>query len=77
MSTSGGPTTIQVFNFTDGVDMLSTPITIDDTEPTSYTAAVPPVINGATDDVATGDIIRIDIDVAGIGSGLMVVLTFG
>ena len=76
-SSSGGPTTISVFNQTDGVDMLSTAITIDDLEASSYTAAVPPVINAATDDVATGDIIRIDVDVAGIGSGLIVVLTFG
>ncbi len=70
-------TTVQVRNVTDAVDMLSTAITIDATETTSYTAATPPVINTATDDVATGDSIAIDIDGAGTGAkGLAVILTF-
>jgi hypothetical protein len=57
--------------------MLSTRITIDVSAFTSYTAAAPPVIDGANDDVATGDIIRIDVDVAGTGAkGLIVILTF-
>ena len=73
----GGDVTVQIRNVTDGVDMLSTKITIDAGEFSSYTAAVPPVINGATDDVATGDRIAVDVDVAGEGAkGLGVILTF-
>ncbi len=75
-SSSGTPT-IQVRNATQTADMLSTRITIDTNEWTSYTAAVPPVIDAANDDVATGDRILIDLDVAGTGAkGLVVVLEF-
>lgn len=75
-STSGTPT-IMVANQTDAVDMLSTPITIDANEWTSYTAATAAVIDATKDDVATGDIIRLDVDVAGTGAkGLIVILTF-
>jgi len=75
-STSGTPT-VQIHNLTDTADMLSTLITIDANEYSSYTAATQPVINGATDDVVTGDRIRIDVDVAGTGTlGLDVILTF-
>ena len=75
-STSGLPT-IQLANVTTGFDMLSTKITIDANETTSYTAATPPVIDAARDDVATGDRIRVDCDVAGTGAkGLSVILTF-
>lgn len=76
VSSSGLPT-VQIRNVTDSVDMLSTEITIDASEFTSYTAATPPVIDGAHDDVATGDLIAIDVDVAGTGAqGLGVILTF-
>lgn len=76
VSSSGTPT-IQIHNLTDTVDMLSTRITIDASERTSYTAATAPVINAAADDVATGDILRIDVDVAGTGAkGLGVILVF-
>ena len=62
---------------TDTVDMLSTRITVDANEKTSYTAAAAPVINASNDDVATGDILRVDVDVAGTGAkGLMILLTF-
>lgn len=75
-STSGTPT-IMIANQTDAVDMLSTPLTIDANEWTSYTAATAAVIDATKDDVATGDIIRIDVDVAGTGAkGLIVILTF-
>ena len=75
-STSGTPT-IQINNATDAQDMLSTRITIDINETSSYTAATPPVINTTYDDVATGDKLRIDVDVAGTGAkGLDVILTF-
>jgi len=76
VSSSGAPT-VQIHNVTQAADMLSTRITIDANEKTSYTAAAPPVIDTANDDVATGDEIRIDIDVAGTGcKGLAVILSF-
>lgn len=57
-----GTTDIQIHNVTDAADMLSTVITIDSTETGSDTAATAAVINTATDDVATNDLLRIDID---------------
>ena len=42
--------------------MLSTKITIDSTETSTTTAATPAVINTSNDDVATGDIIYLDVD---------------
>ena len=75
-STAGLPT-IQVYNLTDAADMLSTRITIDANEYTSYTALTPSVVDAAHDDVAEGDMIRIDVDVAGTATqGLTVLLTF-
>ena len=50
------------------VDMLSTNITIDANEKTSYTAVTAPVINTSNDDVATGDIIYVDLDTVGTGA---------
>ena len=70
---------IQIRNVTDSVDMLSTKITLDASEFNSYTAATPPVIDTALDDVATGDRIAVDIDAIGnttSGNGLDVILTF-
>lgn len=76
VSSSGTPT-IQIANVTDSVDMLSTRITIDASEYTSYTAATAPVIDTTKDDVATGDRLRIDCDVAGTGTkGLVAILVF-
>lgn len=57
--------TVQIRNVTDSVDMLSTRITIDTNEYTSYTAATAPVIDTTKDDVATWDRIAVDVDVAG------------
>jgi len=65
---SPGLPTFQIHNLTDAVDMLSTAITIDATENDSKDATTPPVINAATDDVATGDVIRFDCDGAGTGT---------
>lgn len=77
-ASSSGTPTIQIRNVTQAADMLSTRITIDANEKTSYTAATPPVIDTANDDVATGDEIAIDVDVAGTGAtGLAVILKFG
>lgn len=76
VSSSGTPT-IQIRNVTQAADMLSTRITIDASEFTSYTAAAAPVIDTANDDVATGDLLAVDVDVAGTGAkGLGVILTF-
>jgi hypothetical protein len=77
---SGGASlpNVTIYNLTDSVDMLSTAITIDIGEKTSWTAATPPVIDGAHDDVATGDEIEINVDGAGTSTkGLWVVLAFG
>ena len=75
-STSGTPT-YMVINVTDSVNMLSVAITIDANESTSYTAATGPTIDTGEDDVATGDLIKINKTVAGTGEkGDGVILTF-
>lgn len=63
-----GVPAFQLRNVTDSVDVLSTKVTIDTSETTSGTAATPPVINTAVDDVATYDIFAVDVDVAGTGT---------
>jgi len=76
VSTSGLPN-VQIANVTDAVDMLSTALTIDANELTSYTATTPAVIDTTKDDVVTGDLLRIDVDGAGTGAkGLQVTLGF-
>lgn len=75
---SAGLPTVQVRNATTGFDMLSTPITIDVGEFTSYTAATPPVIDPTHQAVSTGNLIAIDVDAIGTSAlGLGVILTFG
>ena len=71
-------TLVQVRNITDSVDMLSTGIFIDSAEVDSSTAGTAAVINAATDDVATGDRIAIDVDAVSTSaaSGLFVELQF-
>lgn len=79
-SSSSGLPTVQLHNldYSGGAsDMLSTLMTIDTSELSSYTATTPPVIDTSKDDVATGDRIRIDVDVAGTGTdGLDVIMVF-
>jgi hypothetical protein len=78
VSSSGIPT-VQLRRKRSGsdVDMLTTKITIDANEVDSSTAATASVINTSNDDVATGDQIYIDIDVAGTGAkGLIVTALF-
>ena len=65
---SSGVVTVQIHNLTDGVDILSTEITIDANEYNSTTAATAAVINTSNDDVATADILRFDVDTAGTGA---------
>jgi len=73
-----GTTDIQIHNVTDAADMLSTVITIDSAETGSDTAATPAVINTATDDVATNDVLRVDVDAVSTtaAKGLLVTLEF-
>jgi hypothetical protein len=67
VSSSGTPT-FQIHNLTQTADMLSTVITIDANEKDSKDAATPAVIDTGNDDVATGDELRFDCDVAGTGT---------
>lgn len=76
VSSSGIPT-VQIRNATQTADMLTTKLTIDASETDSSTAATAAVIDAANDDVATGNQLYIDIDVAGTGAkGLIVEMQF-
>lgn len=76
VSSSGLPT-CQIRNITGSVDMLTTKVSIDASEFTSYTAATPAVIDTAHNSVSKGDRISVDVDVAGSGAkGLIVILEF-
>jgi len=55
-------TDVQIRNKTDTADMLSTKMTIDSGETDTSTAAAAAVIDTTKDDVATGDILAIDVD---------------
>jgi hypothetical protein len=73
---SASTPTFQIHNVTDGVDILSTPITIDVSEYNSYTAAVQPVISASYRGLTVGDRIRFDCDVSGSGTkGMDIMLT--
>lgn len=73
-----GTTDFQIHNLTQTADMLSTVLTIDSGETGSDTAAVPAVIDLANDNVATNDVIRLDIDAVSTTApkGLIVTLEF-
>lgn len=71
-SATVGPT-FQIRNATQSADMLSTKITIDTSEVTSYTAATAPVVDTANDSVVLGDRIEIDVDSAGTATGLRII----
>ncbi len=76
VSSSGLPE-FQIHNLSQTADMLSTEITIDASEYTSYTATTPPVIDTDEDDVTTGDRIRFDCDTAGTDTeGMEIIMTF-
>jgi hypothetical protein len=67
---------VQLTNATTSNVILSTAATIDINETTSYTAATPPVVNPATNTLATGQQLRVDVTAAGTGTrGLAVLLT--
>jgi hypothetical protein len=67
VSSSGTPT-FQLHNATTAADVLSTRVTIDANELTSYTAATPSVVNATYQTVTSGDRLRLDCDVAGTGT---------
>lgn len=73
-----GTTDIQIHNLTDAQDMLSTLLTIDSEETKSSDAETPAVIDPDHDDVATGDVLRIDIDAVSTTApkGLVITLEF-
>ena len=79
VGSGGSKVTVQLHNETSGLDVLSTPVTIDVGESDSITAAVPPVINssGTTNRVSEGDVLRIDVDAVSTGAkGLEVRMTY-
>lgn len=77
-ASSSGLPTIQIRNITNGdANMLSTAITINVNDTTSYTATTPPVINTLANTVTAGNLIAIDVSAAGTGAkGLGVLLQF-
>ena len=60
-----GVLTVQLRNVGTGFDMLTTKLTVDSGETDTITAATAAVIDTARDDVATGNQLAIDADVAG------------
>lgn len=60
------------------VDMLTTKLTIDSGENTSATAAIAAAINAANDDIAAGDVVRVDVDAISTttAKGLLVTMIF-
>lgn len=72
-----GTTDIQIANVTQAADMLSTKLTIDSGETGSDTAATPAVIDTANDDVATNDVLRIDVDAVSTTPAQGLILTMG
>lgn len=73
-STSGNPT-VQCYNVTKALNLLSTTARIDVNEKSSYTAATQPVINQSNNTINVGDILRIDVSAKGTGTkGLDVIM---
>lgn len=74
-----GTCDVQIANVTQAVDMLTTKLTIDSAETGSDTAATAAVIDTANDDVATNDVLRVDVDAVHTtpAKGLIVTLGFG
>jgi hypothetical protein len=72
---STNATTIDIYNVTDSVDMLSSAISIA----SDATVGTAGTVNTSYDDVATNDVLRVDITSASSTKpkGLMVMLEFG
>lgn len=73
-----GTMDVQIRNVTDSQDMLSTKLTWDSTEAGTDTAATAAVINGSYDDVATNDLLAIDVDAVQTtaAKGMIITLAF-
>ena len=68
-----GTQTIQIHNLTDASDMLSALLTI----PTGVKDSTTYTINLAEDDIATDDILRIDVDTVHTTPALGLIITLG
>lgn len=76
---TGGPTSIQIHNLTQGNDMLTTQLTIDDGETGSDTAATAGVIGPVNSFVSDNDMLRIDVKAVSpttAPQGLLVTMEF-
>lgn len=74
-ASSSGLPTFAIRNAT--TDVLSTKVTIDINETSSYTAATRSVVNLATNAVRAGDVLKFDCDIAGTGTlGWWMLLVF-
>ena len=72
---SSGTLTANIRNRTDGVDVLSTALTIDANERSSTTAATPAVINQSNNTITTDDDVCVQVSATGTGhSGLQVIV---
>lgn len=73
-----GTSDFQIHNLTQAADMLSTKLTIDSGGTSSGTAVTPAVIDTNNDDVATGDVLRLDIDAVSTTApkGLFLIMEF-
>ena len=72
-----GTTDIQIRNNSQGVDMLSTLLTIDSGESGSHTAATPAVIDTVNDDVNENNVIRVDVDAVSTTPPKGLIITLG
>lgn len=69
---------VQIYNVTNGVDMLSTKLTVDSGETGSEDAATDAVIDTNNDEVSENDLLRVDVDAkhTTAAKGLIVTLGF-
>lgn len=75
VSSSGAPN-ITLYNLTNSQEILSTALTIDESEYSSDTATTPAVINQSTNLFLNRDRVEVNIDGAGTGAkGLMVYIS--
>lgn len=75
---SSDPVGVQIRNITkSNQDMLTTIVTVDENEFTSFGAATSPVIDITKNNVSQGDLVAVDVDLAGTDAqGLGVLLRF-
>jgi len=74
---SSGNVSLMIRNTTIGADMLTTGITIEQSEYSSYTATVPSVVDPTNNTVSTGDRLAVDCYANGTGTkGVGIILTF-